>query len=56
LIKERAAEGLLVHGPIVTYIDEQAARSFARALMPGSDRTSAAGGSPPYSGGRSGSK
>ena len=32
LIKERAAAGLLVHGPIVTYIDEQAVRSFARAL------------------------
>jgi hypothetical protein len=33
LIRERAADGLLVHGPIVTFIDEQAARSFARALM-----------------------
>jgi Mechanosensitive ion channel len=32
LLRERAAEGLLVHGPIVTYIDEQAAHSFARAL------------------------
>jgi small-conductance mechanosensitive channel len=32
LIKERAAEGLLVHGPIVTFADDQAARSFARAL------------------------
>jgi hypothetical protein len=31
LIKERAAPGLLVHGPIVTYVDEQALRSFARA-------------------------
>jgi hypothetical protein len=33
LIKERAAEGLLVHGPVVTFIDEEAAQSFARALM-----------------------
>jgi len=33
LIRERAAEGLLVHGPIVTYVDERASRSFARALM-----------------------
>jgi moderate conductance mechanosensitive channel len=32
LIRERAAPGLLVHGPIVTYIDEQAYRSFSRAL------------------------
>jgi small-conductance mechanosensitive channel len=31
LIKERSAEELLVHGPIVTFIDEGAARSFARA-------------------------
>jgi small-conductance mechanosensitive channel len=33
LIRERAAPGLLVHGPIITYVDERAARSFARALM-----------------------
>jgi moderate conductance mechanosensitive channel len=32
LIRERAAPGLLLHGPIVTYIDEQAFRSFSRAL------------------------
>jgi len=38
LIKERAADGLLVHGPIVTFIDEQAARSFERALASGPDR------------------
>ncbi len=35
LIRERAAPGLLVHGPIVTYVDEQASRSFARALVSG---------------------
>ena len=32
LVRERAAPGLLMHGPIVTYIDEQAYRSFSRAL------------------------
>jgi hypothetical protein len=32
LIKERAAEGLLVHGPIITYLDENAQRTFARAI------------------------
>ena len=31
LIKERADERLLVHGPIVTFVSEQAVRSFARA-------------------------
>jgi small conductance mechanosensitive channel len=31
LIRERAREGLVVHGPIVTFVDEQAVRSFARA-------------------------
>ena len=43
LLRERAGEGLLVHGPIVTFIDEQASRSFARAIVarnraPSSDR------------------
>ena len=32
LLRERAAEGLLVHGPIITYVDEQASHSFARAM------------------------
>jgi len=50
LIKERAAKGLLVHGPIVTYIDEQAAESFQRALMPGPAGTHSADGSPVSSG------
>jgi len=31
LLKERAGERLLVHGPIVTFVNEQAVRSFARA-------------------------
>src|SRR5689334_21502492 len=31
LLKERAEDGLIVHGPVVLSIDEQAARSFARA-------------------------
>lgn len=38
LIKERAGEGLLVHGPIVTFIDERAVRSFARAVSATSAR------------------
>ncbi|HVN61363.1 MAG TPA: mechanosensitive ion channel domain-containing protein [Gaiellaceae bacterium] len=45
LIKERATKGLLIHGPIVTYIDEQAAQSFQRALMPGPEKTPVADGS-----------
>src|SRR5436305_3289445 len=31
LLKERADEGLIVHGPVVLTVDEQAARSLARA-------------------------
>src|SRR5881398_69919 len=31
LLKERADESLIVHGPVVLTVDEQAARSFARA-------------------------
>lgn len=31
LLKERADDGLIVHGPVVLTLDEQAARSFARA-------------------------
>lgn len=38
LLKERAGEGLLVHGPIVTFVDEQALRSFARATRIASGR------------------
>ena len=38
LIKERAAEDLLVHGPIVTYIDEQALHAFARSTATGPGR------------------
>ena len=40
LIRERATEGLLVHGPIVTYVDEQAQRSFSRAIVTRSKRGS----------------
>jgi len=32
LIAERAGDALLVHGPIITFIDENAAQSFARAV------------------------
>jgi Mechanosensitive ion channel len=38
LIKERAADGLLVHGPVVTFVDEQARLSFARAIATGGSR------------------
>ena len=31
LLKERADEGLIVHGPVVMSVNEDAARSFARA-------------------------
>lgn len=31
LLKERAEEGLIVHGPVVLAVDESATRSFARA-------------------------
>jgi hypothetical protein len=31
LMKERAEEGLLAHGPVVTFVDERAAQTFARA-------------------------
>ncbi len=31
LLRERAGAGVLVHGPIATYVDDQALRSFARA-------------------------
>jgi hypothetical protein len=31
LLKEEADDGLIVHGPVVVSVDEQAARSFARA-------------------------
>jgi small-conductance mechanosensitive channel len=34
LIRERAEEGLLVHGPIITFVDETAIRSFSRAIGP----------------------
>ena len=32
LIKERAPDGLLVHGPVIIYRDENAQRSFSRAI------------------------
>jgi hypothetical protein len=35
LIKQRAAPGLLVHGPIITFSDDQATRTFSRALYTG---------------------
>jgi small-conductance mechanosensitive channel len=32
IIKERAPEGLIAHGPIVMFVDERATRRFARSL------------------------
>jgi hypothetical protein len=32
LLRERAGDGLLVHGPVVMRSDEQAERRFARAV------------------------
>jgi hypothetical protein len=32
LLRERAKDGLIVHGPIVMWVDEQAERRFARAV------------------------
>jgi hypothetical protein len=48
LIKERAPEGLVVHGPIIIYLDENAQRSFSRAITtrnkrPGRPRARPAG-------------
>ena len=37
VLRERAAEGLIVHGPVVIEIDEQASRRYARATS-GSER------------------
>jgi hypothetical protein len=31
LLKQRAPDGLIVHGPVTLAVDERAARSFARA-------------------------
>ena len=31
LLRERAPDGLVTHGPVVMWVDEQAERRFARA-------------------------
>jgi small conductance mechanosensitive channel len=41
LLKERCEEGLIVHGPVVLPVDEQAVRRFARAERRVRDRASA---------------
>ena len=41
LICERADEGLLVHGPVVTAVDDHATRRFARAAWTGGRRRAA---------------
>jgi small-conductance mechanosensitive channel len=38
LIKERAAAGLLLIGPIITFVDDQALQSFTRAMGTGQNR------------------
>jgi small-conductance mechanosensitive channel len=38
MIGERAAEGLVVHGPVVTAVDDHATRRFARAAWTGTRR------------------
>jgi small conductance mechanosensitive channel len=38
LIKERAGDGLLVHGPVAIPVSDQAARRFARAVWTGGER------------------
>ena len=43
LIRQRASEGLLVYGPIVTFSDEQAVRSFSRAIFTDPGRPGRAG-------------
>jgi mechanosensitive ion channel-like protein len=53
LLKERAPDGLIVHGPIVTFVDDDAVRSFARAVVTAPRRSgrpsrrSARAGAPP---------
>jgi hypothetical protein len=42
LVVQRAPEGLVVHGPVVMFVDERATRRFARSL-PGSRRKPPAG-------------
>ncbi len=47
LIKERAPEGLLLHGPIITYVDDKALRSFSRAITRRAPQPSEAPTPPP---------
>jgi hypothetical protein len=37
ILKERAPEGLIAHGPVVMFVDDRATRRFARS-MPASSR------------------
>ena len=41
LIKERATPGLLLLGPIITFVDDQALQSFTRAMETGKARSAA---------------
>jgi hypothetical protein len=38
LLRERAPDGLLVHGPVVMYVDERATRRFARSVAASRER------------------
>jgi len=42
LLRERAAAGLLVHGPIITFVDDHALNSFARSMVTEASRKPAA--------------
>jgi hypothetical protein len=46
LVKERAPEGVLVHGPVIMRVDEQANRRFARVAWRGSSTTPPPGPEP----------
>ncbi len=46
LVKERAPEGLLIHGPVVMRVDEQANRRFARVAWRGDAPGARAGDEP----------
>jgi hypothetical protein len=46
LVKERSSEGVLVHGPVVIRVDEQANRRFARVAWRGDSASAAPGAAP----------
>lgn len=46
LVKERAPEGILVHGPVIMRVDDQANRRFARVAWRGEPGAPSPGGEP----------